>query len=377
MMDTLSDEILSDMTSGMDKLNLSSTSKSLRRSMRKERVDLKRLHKCYNLRDNLVSCMNLAQTSEFEIKNPNSFGACQNIASVNNSTLNIRLVHSFLASNQCAFILAMRYATSRKRIKVYLDRDLEDNEIDQVFLSSVNMLPLIHMLYFKIPDYTADLNITNYINRFRNARARAYTILPTLDSTHTGNPTVFAYTFDYFLNNPQEQTRLRDAIRHTTLESNLTKTLHVIFLKNDSQMNAGAVNEMISFPLVTLMTNASSDTNFHLITDAQSIRTLQTEDDYGRHYFVHTWWDVLSNLPGHRERNQSDIELDDDVPLENNDRNGGNVLILSDDADIAYLMGLGMYIFDGLKVEFERLPATNFFALQYLDTHPIPGKISN
>ena len=371
-MDTLPDAILSQITSGMDKLNLSSTNRSLRQSMRTERNELKRLRNCYNLNDNLVSCMNLAQNSEFEVVNQNSFGKCYNIAQTYNRTLDIRLTHSFLAENQCALILAMRYATSRKRIRVIFDRELENNEMDEYFLTSVKMLPVIHTLLFDFPMMG---NISQYINRIRDARAQKYIIRPSLDDRHTGNPAVFAYTFDYFLNNPEQQTRIRNAIRHTNHQSQLLKPLDILFIKNNPQMNDQEEQALIMTPFVTMLTNYSSDANFTLLTNAQSIRDIQTEDDYGRHQCVHVWWDLLLNLPGHRERTQNDVEYDDDT-LEDNDRNGANVLILADDPDLAYLMGLGMHIFDGLKMEFENLPVTNFFALQYLDENAIPGPIN-
>ena len=313
--------------------------------------------------------MNLAQTYEFEVVNQDSFGICHNVAHANNRTLVIRLTHSFLAENQCAFILAMRYATSRKRIQVIFDRELEDNEMDQYFLNSVNMLPVIHTLFFDVP---TSGNISQYINRIRDARAQKYIIRPTLDDRHTGNPTVFAYTFDHFLNNPDEQTRIGNAIRHTNHQSQLMKPLDILFIKNDAQMDLQA---LLATPFITMLSNRSSDENVSILTNAQSIREIQTEDEYGRHECVHLWWDIFLSLPGHRERSQDDVDYEDDT-LENNDRNGANVLILADDPDLAYLMGLGMHIFDGLKMEFESLPATNFFALQFLDENAVPGPIN-
>lgn len=363
-MENLPDAILSQITSDMDKLNLSSTSRSLRQSMRTEREQLKRLHNCYKLNDNLVSCMNLAQTSDFEVVNKDSFGICNNVADPTNPRLVIRLTHSFLAENQCAFILAMRYATSRKQIEVIFDRELEDNGMDQYFLSSVNMLPVIHTLSFDVPTLG---NTTQYISRIRNARAQKYTIRPMLDNRRTGNPTVFAYTFNYFFDNPLEETRLRDVI--------FQKPLDILFIKDDLELNDQEINALKNIGFVSSLINAAHDENTNVITNAQSIRNIQTEDEYGRHSCVHRWWDILLNLPGYRERTQDDIDHED-VGLEDNDRNGGNVLILADDPDMVYLMGFGMHLFDGLKVEFERLPATDFFALQYLDQNTIPGPIN-
>lgn len=330
MENDLSDDVIKRTCDGMDAMNLSSTCKTLKTTYATERADMKRVHGCFRLRDNLQECMQTAKRSAF--KQQRDFGLCNSYLGV--EVLEIRLSQSFLAENQCKFLLAVQRA-ARQEVIVTIDRRILDNRMDGAFADCVGILPTIHTLRLLAHPLGNVPRITPL-----SANIRSYEVGPfSIDANNTGIPCTFCYSFDQ-LESVQLQQELSERFRN--------KKLDVVFVLDRTR--EGDDHQYMNDGFICNLQTSATEVTYRWHYDAGDINQISRRDQYNGHNLVTTWWDLTMNMDGHDERNGQ---------IEGSDENGANALIVADNAELAVVVGLGPLTIDGVRMRFQTLPLSD------------------